>query len=92
MQILLRGGSLKLPTLGSLSLPIQKFTIHGSEKPLDQFSDSDRFLVRIDIPHEKKAEMRESLVWLGIRDAYLFPDLEHLAQEVTATYEKSTSV
>ena len=33
----------------------------------------------------------DSLIWLGIRDAYLFPDLEHLAQEVTATYEKSTS-
>jgi hypothetical protein len=60
------------------------FTIHGSAKPLEEFEGNEHFLMRFIIPATAKAEMRKVLQICGIDQASLFPDLEHLAAELTA--------
>ena len=61
---------------------LSAFTIHGTATPLEDFEDSDKFLIKFEIPASAKEGLREDLFKLGIRESNLFPDLEHLAKDV----------
>ena len=58
------------------------FTIHGNSTALEDLSNRESFLQRIEIPAKLKPSLRGVLNFLGIRESYLFPDLEHLANEL----------
>ncbi len=61
---------------------LSAFTIHGTAKPLEDLDNNDKFLIKFVVPASAKAGLREELFRLGIRESNLFPDLEHLAQEL----------
>ena len=63
---------------------LSAFTIHGTAKPLEDLENSDKFLIKFDIPASAKAGLMADLATLGIRESNLFPDLEHLAQDIVA--------
>jgi len=59
------------------------FTIHGTALALEQLESQDKFLLKWIIPSSSsKLSLLSELSRLGIRQSYLFPDLEHLAQEL----------
>lgn len=59
------------------------FTIHGVGTPIEELTDNDRFLLRIEIPSDQKRSLRIILDGiLAIHESDLFPDLEHLAKEL----------
>ena len=65
------------------------FTIHGISTPLNCLEESDKFLVRLEIPAEDIETFKQGLPILGIRESMLFPDLEHLANELNrSTFTK----
>lgn len=59
------------------------FTIHGTSEPMEASAEAEQYLVRFDIPAEVKLKMAFSLDALGIRLANLFPDLQHLAAQIS---------
>lgn len=65
-------------------IQMSEFTIHGSRKPLETYNDAEEFLVKLIIPGACKTHFRERLIFFGISESYLFPDLEHLAKAVQA--------
>ena len=58
------------------------FTIHPRGKLAEDLQDSDDFLIKFEIPHASKDDLRSGLKVLGVRDSNLFPDLDHLGDEV----------
>jgi len=58
------------------------FTIHGTRTPLNKLATERDFLLKIEIPAEQKRVFRSHLRRLGIRPSFIFPDLEHLAEEL----------
>lgn len=58
------------------------FTVHGSRQPLEERPDAEKFLLKIEIPASAKPDIHEALVRLGVRESTLFPDLDHLADEL----------
>ena len=58
------------------------FTIHGRVQPLNRMPEAERFLVKFEVPARSKEDLRRDLFKLGIRESVLFPDLEHLAEEI----------
>ncbi len=68
-----------------MMVQISQFTIHGSASPLESIDGSDSFLRKIKIPANKKNDIREELKYLGIRESIIFPDLDHLADEIRET-------
>jgi hypothetical protein len=65
-----------------MSVQLSSFTIHGSQVPLEEMRNSHKYLMKYVVPPQKKAALRLQLSELGIREASLFPDLEHLALEL----------
>jgi len=57
------------------------FTVHNSSKRLIDLCD-DSILLRITIPHKKKKELLYELSVCGITQSYIYPDLEHLSNEI----------
>lgn len=57
-------------------------TIHGSGRAIDDHEKRHRFLVKFTIPATSKPKIRTQLASMGIRTSTLFPDLEHLSQEL----------
>ncbi len=57
------------------------FTIHNSIKKLVDICDATT-LLQITIPYKYKANLRYELSVCGITQSYIFPDLEHLANEI----------
>jgi hypothetical protein len=55
------------------------YTIHGSDRPLQQEPKRDAFLKRFVLPACAKRRIAQDLELLGARKHNLFPDLEHLA-------------
>lgn len=55
-------------------------TIHGTNQPLDDLPENDRFLFRYVIPKSAKSQIREDLARVGIEEWTLFPDLDHLSR------------
>ncbi len=58
------------------------FTIHGISTPLNRLEGSDQFLVKLEIPAEDIETFKQGLSMFGIDESMLFPDLEHLANEL----------
>lgn len=58
------------------------FTIHGIETALDHLPGHGRFLMRFDIPAASVASLNEEIRLLGLTRATVFPDLDHLAEEI----------
>ncbi len=58
------------------------FTIHGISTPLNEVPNVEDFLVKIKIPKKEKLYFKDTLDIFGITESYLFPDLEHLANEL----------
>lgn len=65
-----------------MAAQLGNFTIHGSVTPLENIKGSDEFLARVLIPLSAYDRIRYDLSLLGIRISTLFPDLDHLAQQV----------
>jgi hypothetical protein len=58
-------------------------TIHGNKTPIEDLADCNQFLRKYEIPAESKARLRQVLSSLGVRESWVFPDLEHLAKEIS---------
>ena len=65
-----------------MTVQLSQFTIHGSGNPLDKKEGNSKYLVKYIVPKEAKDDLREMLNAYGIRESNLFPDLEHLANEI----------
>ena len=61
---------------------LSRFTIHGYEVPLDHLPESDKFLLKFAIPANSKKRVFVELENVGIRTMNLFPDLDHLAEDI----------
>jgi hypothetical protein len=59
-----------------------RFTLHGSDHPLDEHEKRAEFLRKITIPAIAKQSIRRQLSWIGIRGSTLFPDLGSLARDI----------
>ena len=62
------------------------FTVHNSIKKLTDICDTDT-LLRITIPSKYKDKLRYELSVCGITESYIYPDLEHLANELQMNYK-----
>lgn len=65
-----------------LMTQLSAFTIHASKTPIENLDRADEFLMKFRIGADAKAGFREGLKQLGIRRSSLFPDLQHLAEEL----------
>ncbi len=63
-----------------------QFTIHGVPIPLDCLDNSEKFLIQFEIPATAKQNLRDELFAIGIRESFIFPDLEHLTHELEERY------
>ena len=70
------------------------YTIHGTEKPLQELADADEFLLKIEIPSDQKSILRHLLAVLSIRRWDLYPDLQNLGQDLSraAFWPVSTNI
>ena len=66
-----------------MTAQLGNYTIHGSRDSLEAHSASNRFLARILIPLGSQDKVRADLSVSGIRLSSLFPDLSHLAVELS---------
>ena len=66
-----------------MAAQLGNFTIHGSSVPLEDHPSSSKFLARIKIPELAHDRINHDLSLLGIRLSNLFPDLEHLSEELS---------
>ncbi len=64
------------------------FTVHGLTGPLNKLENNANFLAKIEIPSEQKPKFKEYLKNLGIRISSLFPDLEHLAEDISESEKR----
>ena len=64
------------------------FTVHGSDRPLEEMPLTDRFLLKITIPEDAKVPMKEMLALLGFKRSSLFPDLVNLAGEIADAHKQ----
>ena len=67
-----------------MMVQLSGFTIHGSRNPLDSLAESDQFLVKYEIQAKSKAKIKNQLGMVGITEANLFPDLDHLASDLAS--------
>ena len=67
-----------------MMVQLSGFTIHGSRNPLDSLPKSDQFLVEYEIPATAKEKIKNQLGMVGIMEANLFPDLDHLASDLAS--------
>ena len=58
-------------------------TVHGSNRAIEAHKDQDKFLMKWVVPAVAKSRIRGELGLLGIRTSTVFPDLEHLARDIT---------
>ncbi len=63
------------------------FTIHDTLKKLEEICDEDT-LYKIVIPKEKKKYFKKTLSTLGIKENFIFPDIEHVAKETIKRHLK----
>ena len=62
------------------------FTMHGSSKPLEEYEGRQNFLRKYIIPAKSKHALWVSVQQLGIKESYLFPDLDHLSIELNRIF------
>ncbi|MCH8041473.1 MAG: FRG domain-containing protein [Nitrospinae bacterium] len=63
-------------------LQLSRFTLHGSKKPLEEYDEITRYLHKLVIPWSKKQDIKTQLAYMGITASNLFPDLDHLANDL----------
>ena len=68
-----------------MMVQLSTFTIHGAGRAVDDLDNHEEFTIKFIVPHDAKLDIREELKCLGIRESNIFPDLEHLANEVSNT-------
>jgi hypothetical protein len=66
-----------------MMVQLSRFTIHGSRTPLEEEEGEEKYLIRFQVPAAAKRSLLEELWYLGGRESVLFPDLDHLASELT---------
>jgi hypothetical protein len=62
---------------------LSAFTIHGIPTALNQLPNANEFLVRLEIPADDREVFKQGLLMLGITESVVFPDLDHLASELS---------
>jgi len=58
------------------------YTIHSSNRPMDQLPHASKYLMRVPVPAKTKQSLAKELWNVGIRRSNLFPDLQNLAAEL----------
>lgn len=71
-----------------IMVQLSVFTIHGSDLSINELENHEDFTIKFIVPSEEKKIVQEDLKRLGIRESNIFPDLEHLAKEVSNTIFK----
>jgi hypothetical protein len=69
-----------------MMVQLSVFTAHGIALPLDKLPDAKSFLMRFEIPADAKPKIKRQLWSLSIRESNLFPDADHLANEIVGYY------
>ncbi len=62
------------------------FTIHSKRRPLEKRKNSTKYLTRILIPAKSVRNMAFEIDVSGFRKGDIFPDLDHLAEELVGIY------
>jgi hypothetical protein len=62
------------------------FTVHSNRQPLNERKESAKYLARIVIPAESVRKIAFEIDVAGFRKGDLFPDLDHLAEELVGIY------
>lgn len=75
-----------------LTVQLSVFTLHGGRISLEKLPQASGYLSKWSIPSACKEDIRNQLQDLGIRASSVFPDLEHLAQDVSATEFERLSI
>ena len=65
-----------------LMVQIPEFILNGYDTSLEKLPDSDQFITKVRITKDSKILIRRELKRLGVRLSSIFPDLEHLAEEI----------
>ena len=65
-----------------MAAQLSAFTLHGSGAALDELAGNEQFTKRFTIPGPCKKVIQKDLWLQGIRVSNLFPDLEHLTEEI----------
>ena len=58
------------------------FTIHGTTIALNEHPKRDQFLLEFEVSGKMKSNLLDALKVVGIRESYIFPDLDHLALDL----------
>lgn len=58
------------------------FTMHADPTPLEDLPGHEEFLLKFFVPEEKKSELEEQLRMVAVHPSTVFPDLEHLAEDL----------
>ena len=58
------------------------FTIHGTDSPLEEADQCERFLLKAEIPADARDVLKYQIAALGIRRPIIFPGLADLAQDL----------
>jgi hypothetical protein len=66
-----------------MAAQLANFTVHGSREPLERHPNAVQFLARVEIPSSARERFNRDLSSAGMRLSSLFPDLEHLAEELS---------
>jgi hypothetical protein len=66
-----------------MMVQLSAFTIHGDCEPLDTRPNNEKYLLKFEIPAGSKKRLLQLLYDLGVRESSIFPDLEHLAHDMT---------
>lgn len=59
------------------------FTIHGARTSLEDGPNAAEFLTSVSIPADARERVNSDLSMIGVRLSTLFPDLQHLAEELS---------
>lgn len=62
-----------------------EFTVHGNDIGINNLPSAHEYLIKIIIPSSEKSNLALELRLLNINESQLFPDLEHLAKDLTGT-------
>lgn len=76
------------PVENNMRIYVQQsaFTVHNSRRKLTQLK-SDDLLIKIVIPYDAKKEYLEELKICGITLKSVYPDADHIAEEIKAFYK-----
>lgn len=63
------------------------FTVHNSEKRLEDICDSET-LFKFIIPYKYKEKLYRSTTILGISSSFIYPDMEHISKDIIKKYSE----